>query len=120
MALQKNIVDDYGATHESAYARITSISYRSAETVPTHDVATPSMNIEVAIHHNAAARSKGTLADQKPAFYTRRYSVIGSEFNTYFAESVLNDVDKTSITQSYAYIKAQTTPINFTTGTTNV
>ena len=110
MALQKNITDEYGATHTAAYARIARVEFMSGSSVL----------IDLQIYHDAAARSKADPTAVKPFFANEHYQVRDSEFTTYFAETVLDDASKTLLTQAYAYVKAQTAPINFTTGTTDV
>jgi len=71
-------------------------------------------------YHNAAARSKGDTESEKPPFRTDSIEVDASDFTTFFVETVLDDADKTPFTQAYAYLKTQSTPINFTTGTSDV
>ena len=110
MAIQKNITDNYGATHTAAYTRIRSVSFEVGIRA----------DIEILVHHNAAARSKADAAAEKPPFMSHTFAVDGSDFATYFAETVLDDASKTLLTQAYAYVKTQATPINFTTGTTDV
>jgi len=110
MAIQKNIIDVHGATHTAAYTRILSVFFVSGEYA----------NIDIRIYHNAAARSKGDTSAEKPPFYLSTLEVTGSAFTTYFAEGVLDDASKTLLTQAYAYMKTLSTPINFTTGTSDV
>jgi len=109
MAIQKSITDDFGATHTASYTRIRSVS-----------LTTVSVVVETMSYHNAAARSKADEAAEKPPFRTDAIQVSASDFTTFFVETVLDDVDKTPFTQAYAYLKTQSTPINFTTGTSDV
>jgi len=109
MAIQKSIIDDFGATHAASYTRIRKVV-----------LTTVSVVIEILLYHNAAARSKADLTAEKPFFSAYTFTVTGSDFTTYFAEAVLDDVNKTLLKQAYAYIKTQTAPINLTTGTTDV
>jgi len=53
---------------------------------------------------------------------TLTLQAIGTHFNTYFADGVLDDNDKSPIKQAYALIKAQSDFLgqNWTTGTTDV
>ena len=110
MAIQKNIIDVHGATHTAAYTRIFYIFFMAGEYV----------NIDIRIYHNAAARSKGDAESEKPPFRTDSIEVSASDFTTFFVGTVLDDADKSPFTQAYAYLKTQSTPINFTTGTSDV
>ena len=110
MALQKNITDASGATHTAAYARVRWVSLESGVRV----------DIDISVFHNAAARSKSDASAEKAPFMSFTLQADSSAFDTYFAETVLDDANKTLLTQAYAYVKAQTAPINFTTGTTDV
>jgi len=110
VAIQKNIIDVHGATHTAAYTRILSVFFMAGEYA----------NIDIRIYHNAAARSKDDASAEKPPFYEKTLTMGGSDFTTYFAEGVLDDASKTLLTQAYAYLKTQSTPVNFTTGTSDV
>ena len=109
MALQKSVTDDFGATHTASYTRIRSV-YLTTETAM----------IALMSYHNAAARSKGDEESEKPPFRTDSIEVSASDFTTFFVGTVLDDADKSPFTQAYAYLKTQSTPINFTTGTSDV
>ena len=110
MAIQKNIIDVHGATHTAAYTRVESVFFMSGEYA----------NIDIRIYHNAAARSKDDATAEKPPFYLHTLIVKDSAFTTFFVGTVLDDADKSPFTQAYAYLKTQSTPINFTTGTSDV
>ena len=109
MALQKSVTDDFGATHTASYTRIRSVF-----------LTTVYVSIDTMSYHNAAARSKADEAAEKPPFRTDSIEVSASDFTTFFVGTVLDDADKSPFTQAYAYLKTQSTPVNFTTGTSDV
>ena len=116
MALQVSFPDPYGASaHTAAYAMITELSMSSS---PSTD-AGYHLAIGISIYHNAAARSKDDVAAIKSNLGSYSFSVAAdsSAFTTFFAETVLDDADKTLLKQAYAYIKTQTSPVNFTSAT---
>ena len=110
MAFQRRYVDEYGATHTAAYIMVEHIDLIPNEVV----------NIRIKVFHNADARSKSDVSLQKTALLTHSYSVTGTDFNTFFADTVLDDEDKNIVKQSYAYLKASGSPIDFTSSTTDV
>ena len=118
MALQKNIIDEYGVTHSAAYGRVSSISI--------HPIAPNSADMEVdvriEIYHDADARSKSDLSEIKKPFIDAAVNIKGSDFTTYFADGVLDNDGVSPYKQAYAYIKAQSSLLgqNWTTGTTDV
>ena len=110
MAFQRRYVDEYGATHTAAYIMVEHIDLIPNEVV----------NIRIKVFHNADARSKSDVSLQKTALLTHSYSVTGTDFNTFFADTVLDDEDKNIVKQSYAYLKTQGSPIDFASSTTDV
>ncbi len=112
MALQVSYTDPYGtAAHSTAYAMITEASMSCEPGTAGYRV-----HINVAIFVNAAARDKDDLEDVKEVIGNVSFAIIpgSTAFNTYFAETVLDDADKTLLKQAYAYVKTQTSPVNFT------
>ena len=111
MAIQKSYVDVYGATHADAYTRVESVY-----------VTNSSVEIQILIYHNAAARSKSDSSAMKQALVMENTTITGSDYDTYFADSVLKADTKSPVVQAYAWLKAQSNYIetNWTTGTTDV
>ena len=112
MALQVSYTDPYGtAAHSTAYAMITEASMSCEPGTAGYRV-----HINVAIFVNAAARDKDDLEDVKEVIGNVSFAITpgSTAFNTYFAETVLDDADKTLLKQAYAYVKTQTSPVNFT------
>ena len=115
MALLVSYTAPYGtAAHSTAYAMITSVSITCEPTTAGYGV-----HINVAIFVNAAARDKDERAAVKSVIGNVSFAITpgSTAFNTYFAETVLDDADKTLLKQAYAYIKTQTSPGNFTSAT---
>ena len=69
-----------------------------------------------------AARSKGDATAEKDRVAETMGLISGSEFATYFADSVLDNNGISPVKQGYAWLKAQTDFMdqNWTTGTTDV
>ena len=121
MAIQKSITDKYGVTH-TAYLRIDKVS------VQTQYEGTSTAEIFVEIYTSSSARSKADAANRKTPFMAGRYRVEGSDFNTYFADGVLDDDTKSPLKQAYAWLKTkndssgngQVFGVDWTTGTSDV
>ena len=111
MAIQKSIVDKFGATHATSYTRVLRIW-----------ITDTTVEVGVGIYHNAAARSKGDATAEKDRVAETMGLISGSEFATYFADSVLDNNGISPVKQGYAWLKAQTDFMdqNWTTGTTDV
>ena len=112
MALQVSYTDEYGsAAHSTAYAVITQISI-ARNPAASGD----SIHIGVTLFHDSAARSKADVSAIKSELSHASFAITpgSTAYNTFFAETVLDDVDKTLIKQAYLYVKTQTSPINFT------
>ena len=115
MALQVSYTDPYGAAaHSTAYAMITEASMSCEPGTAGYRV-----HINLAIFVNADARDKDDLDDVKEVIGNVSFAITpgSTAFNTYFAETVLDDADKTLLKQAYAYVKTQTSPVNFTSAT---
>ena len=111
MAIQKSYVDRFGSTHAEAYSKIKAVTVENAQT-----------HILLEVYHNAAARSKSDATAQKP-FIDQVWGLAeGSDFTTYFADSVLVGSYKSPLKQGYAWVKTQDNilDMDFTTGTTDV
>ncbi|MAH45369.1 hypothetical protein CMI37_06045 [Candidatus Pacearchaeota archaeon] len=123
MAIQKAHTDDYGATHSSAYHRVLSVTFQQQEGDTVENAV-----IRIGIYSSASARSKGTAADEKLTLKVNSYSLSGSAYTTYFGTDLLSGdtttatviPETTVLDQAYVYLKTQTSPINYTTGTTDV
>jgi len=111
MAIQKSITDDFGSTHAQSYTKISRLVLNEAE-----------IELFIKIYTSAVARSKDVEADRKSPFSAAAVRITGDDLATYFADSVLDDVDKSPLKQAYAWLKTQTNVLgqNWTTGTTDV
>lgn len=106
MALQVSYTDDYGATHSQAYIQVQSML-----------VFPIAVHMDIAIFHNSAARSKSDDTAQKSVILHLNFQVSGNDFNTYFADGVLDDSGKSPYKQAYAYLKTQSEPIDLRSAT---
>ena len=111
MAIQKSIVDRFGATHATSYTRINQINLNS-------ELA----SIEIEMFHDAAARSKGSSVSAKSPLYQISGQASDADFATFFQDSVLDNDNISPLKQAYAWLKTQTDFMdqNWTTGTTDV
>ena len=121
MAIQKSVVNKFGTTNGSAYARIRSVR------VDYDQGTTLSVRLLVDIYATATARSKADAAARKEPIDTLLFTVTDSDATTYFADGVLDDDTKSPLKQAYAYLKTvndsyntERLSINWTTGTTDV
>jgi len=101
MALQTSYADVFGTTHGSAYLKVDSVT-----------VYDDSASISFSVYKDASARSKGDASSQKRAVYSSIVNVTDSAFNTYFADSVLDDNTKSPVGQAYIYLKTLSSPID--------
>jgi len=111
MAIQKSIVDRFGATHATSYTRVNQINLNS-------EIA----SIEMIMYHDAAARSKGDSLSAKSPLYEITGQISDADFATFFQDSVLDNNGISPLKQAYAWLKTQTDFMdqNWTTGTTDV
>ena len=93
MALQGQIIFDNGIVLSSGYLVVTQVSLRYISGDNRAD-------IDVLIFKDAAAFSAGT-----PEVIEYKHSVDDGNFNTYFSETVLKELNKTSLTQAYVWLK---------------
>ena len=93
MALQKDIDLDNGINLPDAYIKIYSInfSYSSPDSVL----------VGVAIYKDEAAYNN----KYSEVMSTEHYCRDGVEFNTYFSESVLNQLNYNPVSQAYKWLK---------------
>lgn len=104
MALQKTVTTDQGVSAD--YHRIQLVTlYLDSDRVL----------VELGLYKDAAARSGGS----KPLEVTE-YNISGADFTTYFSPSELSLETQNPQERAYAWLKTQTTPTDFTTGTTDV
>tara|TARA_Y100001973_G_C5185256_1_gene327424 strand:+ start:1592 stop:1957 length:366 start_codon:yes stop_codon:yes gene_type:complete len=94
MALQLNYTDETGTTHSQAYVRIVKL-----------EVDSDRCDFHAMIYHNAASRSKSDGTAEKKAVAVIPYHIVGDNFNTYLAESIIKQEDKSVLTQVYAWLK---------------
>ena len=111
MAIQKSIVDRFGATHATSYTNIYRLYVSSVEA-----------KIEMTMYHDAAARSKGDSLSAKSPLYEITGQISAADFATFFQDSVLDNNGISPLKQAYAWLKTQTDFMdqNWTTGTTDV
>lgn len=104
MALQKTTTTDQG--FDADYHRVDSLRIWVKDERIVFDLQT---------YKDAAARTGGSSPVQ-----VREYELSGPDFTTWFAASVLDVVNQNPQERAYEWLKTQTTPIDFTTGTTDV
>lgn len=114
MAIKKSIIDKTGVTHAEAYVLIHNVFLSHSR-----------VSIEAHAYHNAAARSKDDPANTKSPFVTFSLTVPSPADAAYFADTVLDDADKSPFKQAYGWLKTQNVTIDnsnvdFATGTTDV
>ena len=122
MAIQKNITDKFGVTHENAYIKINHI-----------EISDPSI-INVLVYTNVAARSKGNLASEKQPVLSIGYTLYEvDDIETVLGDSVLKVNEKSPLVSVYTWLKTlddtisnkyssepSGSGIDWTTGTTDV
>jgi len=121
VAIQKSITDENGVTHTS-YTRIRKVA------LDTQYDGTNVAEIHIEIYASAATRSKSDASVRKLPIKQGLYQIEGTTYNTYFADSVLDDVDKSPLKQAYTWLKTYNDTdtasgmfnINWTTGTSDV
>jgi len=91
MSLQLSYEAPTGVTHASAYHKITSLS---------HNRTNDRMMIHVTIYKDAAAKA----ADKAPVGGAS-FRVSDADFDTYYANAVLDTVSQNHVERSYVYLK---------------
>lgn len=91
MALQKSLSFDNGISLPSAYISIYSITIEY--------INPKSVLVKVMIHKDLSTYNNGS-----PEYITMEHKCSGSDFTTYFAETVLDDSGKTLLTQGYVWL----------------
>jgi len=122
MAIQISYTDNYGTTHGSSYIQISAVS------IDTKIEGNFMTVLQVDVFVNAAARSKGDVSSRKASLVSATLNLTSADSTTYFADSVLDDADKSPLERGYVWLKTQNfsaveghpLPLNFTTGTTDV
>jgi len=120
MAIQISYADHFGTTHGSSYVRIRAVQVLTNASGVSHAM------IDWEMFVSAASRSKSDTSSMKSTIMSGSYLVEGSDFNTYFADGVLDDTDKSPMKQAYVWLKTKNdtgssgSNINWTTGTTDV
>ena len=104
MALEKTVTSRQGVS--ANYHRIDRLRIDADQSV---------LHFDVELYKDSSARSGGDEPLQMS-----EYEVSGGDFSTYFAPSVLDVVDQNPQERAYEWLKTQTTPVDFTTGTTDV
>lgn len=107
MALQKTVTTDQGV--DANYHRVSDVKlYLEDDTFPR-------VVLEVALFKDSSARSGGSKK-----LKNQEYEITGADFTTYFAPAALDVVNQNPQERAYTWLKTQTTPTDFTTGTTDV
>ena len=96
MALQISFTDKRGVANTEAYVRINSVDLSLLQN---------SCEFDVHIYHNATARSKSDADQRKQAVFHITYTLWGDTFNTYLADSVLKQNEKSLLSQLYTWLK---------------
>lgn len=104
MALQKSVTNDQGITAE--YWRIESVLFY---------LDSSRVSLQLELYLDAAARGAG----KKPLESTE-YNITGGDYTTYFSSTALDVVNQNPQERAYVWLKTQTTPVDFTTGTSDV
>jgi len=91
MSLQLSYEAGTGATHASAYHKITNLSLRRQGDCTL---------IHVTIFKDAAA-----MAANKSPVGNASYRVVGDDYATYYANAVLDTVGQNVVERSYEYLK---------------
>ena len=115
MALQKSYADSFGVTHSEAYFKISAIEH-------SRNSSGNSAVIRIECFHSAASRN---TTPPKSVLASYLYTIVGSDYNTYFDLSILDVANSNEFKQGYAFLKAHTpdqtrNELDFTTGTTDV
>lgn len=121
MAIQKSIVDKYGATHPEAYVIIGAINIARGENT-TDNITVNKTSIQIKVFHDSNARSKSDSTIIKNPLAIEWGHVVSDDSDTYFTDTVLKTADKSLLSQAYTWVKTQSNlgGIDFTTGTTDV
>ena len=93
MALQGEIILDNGIVLSSGYLLVIHVDMN-------YIVNDNNANIRVLIYKDSSAYSSG-----KPEVIELEHTVNSSDFDTYFSETVLKQVNKTNLTQAYVWLK---------------
>jgi len=91
MALQKSYEDEFGTTHSTAYGRITQLHINYESSVAS---------ITVGIYKDSTAR-----ADNKTPLNKSAYTLSGTDFDTYFLDTVLDTENYNPQERAYVYLK---------------
>ena len=110
MAIQFGFTDVSGVAHTASYVRVYSF----------FQIDNTQMDVKVQVYHSAATRSKADDSQRKEPVMWVNYEISGDAFTTWFPEATLDDAGKTTLKQIYGYMKTQATPIDLTSGTTDV
>lgn len=92
MGLQQSLTLNNGIILEFSYIRIYNIELNISNV--------KTVKISVTVH-----KDKPAFDDYKPEVLTLSHACSSSEYEEYFSEIILNQLDKNIISQSYQYLK---------------
>lgn len=96
MAIQISFTDRRGVANTQAYVRVYDLHINFQQKI---------CDIQLAIFHNAAARSKADEAQIKQFVHRIDYKLWGTTFDTYLADSVIQANGKSLLGQIYTWLK---------------
>jgi len=99
MALTYSTTDQFGNTYSTAYLKVLTVG-----------IGTNNTRVVVGVYKDATARAKG--GTPKTVIFQYNLTSRGSENQTYFADSVLDNDGVSPLKQAYAWLKTQSDPVD--------
>jgi hypothetical protein len=101
MALTYSTTDQFGNTYSAAYLKVLTVGIAAGAN---------GTRIVVGVYKDATARAKG--GTPKTVILQENLNCRGSDNQTYFADSVLDNDGVSPLKQAYAWLKTQSDPID--------